>query len=145
MCKSFRIAVIFRKPLNLTQTKKCQGRQLRGAQIFPGGLSPPPPRPPPWLRACPSSIPVPWLAGVWVDGRPNLSVNHRLNLAWGHVCQGQAGHAVLWSGHPRGAYLSRAQGDVCILVTDQRHANNSIQTVDEHIRHRCTSNRCFEA
>ena len=47
MCKSFRIAVIFRKPLNLTQTKKCQGRQPRGAQIFPGGLSPPP-----WLRAC---------------------------------------------------------------------------------------------
>ena len=39
MYKSFRIAVIFRKLLNLTQTKKCQGRQPRGAQICPGGLS----------------------------------------------------------------------------------------------------------
>ena len=29
-----------KKTPNLTQTKKCQGRQLRGAQIFPGGEAP---------------------------------------------------------------------------------------------------------
>ena len=50
MCKSFRIAVIFRKPLNLTQTQKCQGRQPRGAHIFP---EVPPPRGygPAWAHA----------------------------------------------------------------------------------------------
>ena len=39
MCKSFRIAVIFRKPLNLTQTKKCQGRQPRRGLKWPWQLS----------------------------------------------------------------------------------------------------------
>ena len=50
MCKSFRIAVIFRKPLNLTQPKKCQGSLRGGSNFSRGGLSPL--VPPPWLRVC---------------------------------------------------------------------------------------------